>query len=610
MADFEVLSIIVRSLTKDVNESREALELLLNLSEITRIRQKIGRVQGCIVMLVILSKEEDPHISSPAKKLLCALSSDTQNVLLMSEAGYFGPIVDYLKQGIDINFMFFILALFNNFYTRIDSINSAGSDMIKIVMATSLSRMNLSDQMQGVLGQEGSIEPLVNMFISGKLEAKISSLGALKNLSTLPENTLILINCGIVTPLLQLLFSVTSVFVTLREPAAAILACISQSQLILNVKDIAQQILSLINLSKPAIQCHLLHALSSIASHSRASKVRYKMNNKGVLQLIEPFLVDDNDDIRRAALDLLYTLSKDLTRGMRTLIGESHLSVLVGMVNTSTSEEEKATAAGILCNLPTADKKITGILMRLNLLPILILTFPLCFKVSPTDTNKLLLENIVGITVRFTVPWDSKSQRVFVDLGVIHLLVKVLSIGSPIAQSRAATSLAQLSQNSLSLSKSKQPRWMCVSSSSEAFCQVHMNKCTVKSTFCLVKASSISPLVQILRGKEREADEAVLIALSTLMQDDMWENGSNTIDKASGIEAIIGILEVGNPNAQEKALWMLERIFRTESYREKYGKNSLVYLIRLAQKGDHVSKPLVSKILAHLEFLQVQSADI
>lgn len=610
MADFEVLSIVVRSLTKDVNESREALELLLNLSEITRIRQKIGRVQGCIVMLVILSKEEDPHISSPAKKLLCALSSDTQNVLLMSEAGYFGPIVDYLKQGIDINFMFFILALFNNFYTRIDSINSAGSDMIKIVMATSLSRMNLSDQMQGVLGQEGSIEPLVNMFISGKLEAKISSLGALKNLSTLPENTLILINCGIVTPLLQLLFSVTSVFVTLREPAAAILACISQSQLILNVKDIAQQILSLINLSKPAIQCHLLHALSSIASHSRASKVRYKMNNKGVLQLIEPFLVDDNDDIRRAALDLLYTLSKDLTRGMRTLIGESHLSVLVGMVNTSTSEEEKATAAGILCNLPTADKKITGILMRLNLLPILILTFPLCFKVSPTDANKLLLENIVGITVRFTVPWDSKSQRVFVDLGVIHLLVKVLSIGSPIAQSRAATSLAQLSQNSLSLSKSKQPRWMCVSSSSEAFCQVHMNKCTVKSTFCLVKASSISPLVQILRGKEREADEAVLIALSTLMQDDMWENGSNTIDKASGIEAIIGILEVGNPNAQEKALWMLERIFRTESYREKYGKNSLVYLIRLAQKGDHVSKPLVSKILAHLEFLQVQSADI
>lgn len=610
MADFEVLSIIVRSLTKDVNESSEALELLLNLSEITRIRQKIGRVQGCIVMLVILSKKEDPHISSPAKKLLCALSSDTQNVLLMSEAGYFGPIVDYLKQGIDINFMFFILALFNNFYTRIDSINSAGSDMIKIVMATSLSRMNLSDQMQGVLGQEGSIEPLVNMFISGKLEAKISSLGALKNLSTLPENTLILINCGIVTPLLQLLFSVTSVFVTLREPAAAILACISQSQLILNVKDIAQQILSLINLSKPAIQCHLLHALSSIASHSRASKVRYKMNNKGVLQLIEPFLVDDNDDIRRAALDLLYTLSKDLTRGMRTLIGESHLSVLVGMVNTSTSEEEKATAAGILCNLPTADKKITGILMRLNLLPILILTFPLCFKVSPTDTNKLLLENIVGITVRFTVPWDSKSQRVFVDLGVIHLLVKVLSIGSPIAQSRAATSLAQLSQNSLSLSKSKQPRWMCVSSSSEAFCQVHMNKCTVKSTFCLVKASSISPLVQILRGKEREADEAVLIALSTLMQDDMWENGSNTIDKASGIEAIIGILEVGNPNAQEKALWMLERIFRTESYREKYGKNSLVYLIRLAQKGDHVSKPLISKILAHLEFLQVQSADI
>ncbi|KAL6129504.1 hypothetical protein ACLB2K_072854 [Fragaria x ananassa] len=153
-------------------------------------------------------------------------------------------------------------------------------------MATTLSRMELTDQSRAALGEDGAIEPLVRMFSTGKLEAKLSALSALQNLSNLAENIQPLISSGIVASLLQLLFSVTSVLMTLWEPASAILARIAQSESILVNQDVAQQMLSLLNLSSPVIQNHLLQALNSIASHSRASKVRRRMkeNVKKLLQ--------------------------------------------------------------------------------------------------------------------------------------------------------------------------------------------------------------------------------------------------------------------------------------------------------------------------------------
>ena len=61
--------------------------------------------------------------------------------------------------------------------------------MSKILMATAISRMELRDQTRASIGEDGAIPPLVKMFKEGKLEAKLSSLSALQNLSTLKENT-------------------------------------------------------------------------------------------------------------------------------------------------------------------------------------------------------------------------------------------------------------------------------------------------------------------------------------------------------------------------------------------------------------------------------------
>ncbi|KAI0519961.1 hypothetical protein KFK09_007424 [Dendrobium nobile] len=581
MANPEALSSIVKSLARDVDESREAVALLLHLADLVKVRQRIGRVQGCIMMLVTLLNGCDSSASYDAGKLLAALSSNTQNVLLMAEAGFFVPLVQYLKEG---------------------------SDMNKILMATAISRMELTDQMKATLGEEGSIEALVKMFNSGKMEAKLSALNAIRNLSCLKENNDRLINSGVVSNLLQVLFSVTSVLMTLREPASAILASLAKSEIILHKKDAAQQMLSLLNLSSPDIQLHLLQALNSMAGHSGAKRIRAKMKENGALQLLMPFLSSCNDEIRIAALSLLFNLSTYFAEELSGQLGETYLILMVEIISKATSEMEKAPAVGIISNIPVSDKKATQLLMNANLLPLLITLTGTIITAPSNPTRKRLLDGIAAVMIRFTVPSDKKLQKVSASHGIIPCLVKLLSANSIVASSRAATSLAQLSQNTLSLSKAKSSRWFCVPPSTEKLCGVHNGLCLVKSTFCLVKSGALSALVQLLEGKEREADEAVLSALSTLLQDAIFESGSDAIEQASGVQAIIRILEVGSLKAQEKAIWMLERIFRLGAHRSKYGEAAQHLLIDLAQKGDPILKPMIAKILAHLQLLEMQSS--
>ncbi|XP_004229286.2 U-box domain-containing protein 44-like [Solanum lycopersicum] len=587
MAEMGNLSILVKSLGHDLEEQKEAVGLLVSLSDVAAVRRRVGRIQGCILMLVAILNGDDQMSSHDAANLLNALSGNTQYALHMAEAGYFKPLVHYLNQG---------------------------SDMSKILMATALSRMELTDQNRANLGQDGAVEPLVKMFTSGNLEAKQSSLNALHNLCASKANVQRLIKSGIIATLLQLLFSVTSVLMTLREPASAILAKIaaqSEVGIVLVKQDVAQQMISLLHLTSPVIQCHLLEALNAIAACPNASKVRRKMKENGAVRLLLPFLTESrNTKIRNGALNLIYVLSNDMQGGeLMEQLEQIHLNTLINIISSSsTTDDEKAAAVGILSNFPVSDKNVTDMFMKANLLPILV---SILTSTTPTTTPHLLAENVSAVLIRFTLPSDKKLQHLSVENGVINVLVKLLTCGSIVAKSRAATSLAQLSQNSLTLRKSRKSRWFSCAPPhpTDTFCQVHDGDCSIKTTFCLVKAGAMPPLVQLLQGNERAADEAALRCLATLQQDEIWENGSNLLVKMSCVQPIMKILEEGiSLKAQEKCLWILERIFRVEAYRVEYGEYAQVVLIDLAQNGNSLLKPTVAKLLAQLELLQQQSS--
>lgn len=99
MKDLELLSALVKSLARDKEEQKAAVGILLSLCGDAGVRRRIGKIQGCIVMLVAISNSDDEEASNDATTLLNLLSCNTQYALHMAEAGYFKPLIKYLKQG-------------------------------------------------------------------------------------------------------------------------------------------------------------------------------------------------------------------------------------------------------------------------------------------------------------------------------------------------------------------------------------------------------------------------------------------------------------------------------------------------------------------------------
>lgn len=495
--------------------------------------------------------------------------------------------------------------------------------MTKILMATALARMALTDQGKVSLAREGAVSPLVKMITTGKLEAKSSAIGALQNLSTLADIRGHLISSGVIPPLLQLLFSVTSVVMSLKEQAAATLANLAKSSTtetkidrqgnILESDETIYQLLSLLNLAGTVIQGHLLRALVGMSALPSAVLVRNKLRAGGGIQLLLPFCEMEDVEVRVNAVTLLWYLSGDGNgKEMAEHFGGTCIQALVHLLNDSPRDEEKAAVAGIIGNLPASDAKLTQLLLEADALPTISnLLSVRRNRSSSRDVRNLLLENSASAIIRFSWAHDVRLQKLAAELDVVPKLVQLLVVGTPLAKQRAAFALSQFSENSGRLSvpiPNSSPFWCgCIASSPDMGCRVHGGLCSVQTSFCLIAGDAVGPLVQTLEEREGGAAEAALGALMTLVHDDVWECGVHAIAEAQGINPIVRALTVGSPGSKEKGVWILERIFRIEKYRMLYGSSAQMPLIDLTQKGSNTLKPAAARILAHLNVLHNQS---
>ena len=90
---------IVRSLGRRVEERKLAVALLLELSKSNLIRECIGKVQGCILLLVTMSNSDDNRAARDARELLENLSFSDENVVQMAKANYFKHLLQRLTTG-------------------------------------------------------------------------------------------------------------------------------------------------------------------------------------------------------------------------------------------------------------------------------------------------------------------------------------------------------------------------------------------------------------------------------------------------------------------------------------------------------------------------------
>ncbi|CAK9146530.1 unnamed protein product [Ilex paraguariensis] len=173
-----------------------------------------------------------------------------------------------------------------------------------------------------------------------------------------------------------------------------------------------------------------------------------------------------------------------------------------------------------------------------------------------------------------------------------------------------ATSLKQFSESSIGLSRpiKKHGILVCCLASSETGCPVHLGICTLESSFCLVEANAVLPLVRVLREPDTGACEASLDALLTLIDGKQLQSGSKVLAEANAIGPIIKLLSSSFATLQEKALNALERIFRLVEFKQNYGKSAQMPLVDITQRGPSGMKSVAAKVLAHLDVLQEQSS--
>ncbi|EFJ37231.1 hypothetical protein SELMODRAFT_77081 [Selaginella moellendorffii] len=594
--DAGALPLTVRSLSRDGEERKEAVKLLLELSKVPRICDQIGKAQGCILLLATLRNEIESAVQD-ATALLDALSNNSQNVVQMAEANYFRPLAVRLAEG---------------------------SDKDKILMASAIARMGLTDQGKATLAQDGAIGPLVKMISLGNLEAKSAALGALQNLSTLPDNRDEMIAAGVVPSLLRLLCSVTSSLVTLKEQAAATFANLasspantSKSNEVLESEDTLVQLLSLLNLAGPEIQGHLLRALYGIATSRDAAGARNILRAADAIQLLLPFCENSDSGVRVYALKLLFCLSGDGSgREISEFLGPTSFKTLVDVLSaTWSSDEEKAAAVGILGNLPSTDNQVIERLLQAGALPPTLNLLDGVVRgtrAMPKSVQDSVVENSVAVLLHFTRPAREDLQRLAADHGAVSRLVDVLSAGSPLARARAATGLAQFSESSRRLStpvaRSSAGLFSCFFRPRETGCELHQGHCSERGSFCMLEAKAVAPLIQCLEASEAQVQEAALAALATLLHDEIWQKGVKVIADARGIRSLVRVITFGTPEAKEKALWMLEKVFRIDRYRNEFGSSAQMPLIELTSRGNSVTRPMAARILAHLQVLHSQSS--
>lgn len=94
------IELIVRALARRIAEKNLAVALLLELSKVDNIRDRIGKAQGAILLLVTISNSESAQVAKDARDLLENLSFLDEYVVQMAKSNYFKPLIRRLSSGI------------------------------------------------------------------------------------------------------------------------------------------------------------------------------------------------------------------------------------------------------------------------------------------------------------------------------------------------------------------------------------------------------------------------------------------------------------------------------------------------------------------------------
>ncbi|KAH9561528.1 hypothetical protein CY35_05G026000 [Sphagnum magellanicum] len=626
MVELGVSKLAVKSLGSSLDKEKEtAVTLLHELSLHPHTCAQMGSEKGAILFLVGLTTnvDEDLKVASLAEKTLKNLEQMDVTVLQMAEAGRLQPLLSRLCEG---------------------------SEETQVKMAEHLAQMTLTNTSKEMVARSGT-QVLVKMLLSNAEAAKEASLGALFNLSLLEDTATVLIKAGVLGQLLVIMFSAEDVGVAstsrLKEMAANTLANlvsipgnwerakVDEDGHTLKSEETLHNFLELLTDSNVTWKEKIIKALYYIASSPQASvEVATHMRGKGIVTLVT-FLQDPEAVKRLQVLRLLSVLSLLVGVDIATALRSAHQLVRLKELLQAKGKvllEERVSAANLLANIPLTEFEVICVL-EMDLLP---WTITMLDDVRSGKMGKLpgrlgpaFQEGLVGLLLHFarnsnmTILNCIREQRLFTVF--LELLVPQ---SSALVKERAALGLQLLAtKSSLFMSSNKKIQRRKDSGQGLCFmslfrttvtetphtCSVHRGACDANTNFCLVVANALVPLVEHLEEEQGPGvQQAVLGALSTLLLDEAnLGAGVTEILKSGGVQPIFELFyAVRQGELQEKAVWMIERILRTEEYAQGHTIDQALFqaLIEAFKHGSPTTRALAQDSLTHLKQISVVSS--
>lgn len=615
MAEGDTARTIVKFLSHEQSKEREeAVALLFELSKSETLCEKIGSVNGAILILVGMtsSKSENLLTVEYADKALENLAVCESNVRQMAENGRLQPLLTLLLEG---------------------------PPETKLSMASYLGELVLNNDVKVFVARTVGSSLINNIMMSGNIQSREAALKALNQISSFEASAGVLIEAGILPPLVNDLFTVgmNQLPMRLKEVSATILANLVNSgydfdsipvgpdHQTLVSEDTVHNLLHLISNTGPAIECKLLNVLVGLtSSYTTVVSVVAAIKSSGATISLVQFIEAPQKELRVASIKLLQNLSphmgQELADALRGTAGQ--LGTLIKIISENIGiTEEQAAAVGLLADLPERDMGLTRQMLDEGAFQVVISRI-VKIRQGETRGSRFVtpyLEGLVRILSRVTFVLADEPDALALcrNHNLAALFTDLLQAnGLDNVQMVSATALENLSQQSKNLTKltdfPRKPGLCGILFSCghkppviTGLCRVHQGTCSLKETFCLLEGQGVEKLVALLDHTNEKVVEASLAALSTLLDDGVdIEKGVTILCEAEGIRPILDVLQENRTeNLRRRAVWVVERLLRTEdiAYEISGDPNVSTALVDAFQHGDFRTRQIAERALKHVD---------
>jgi len=508
-----------------------------------------------------------------AEKLLYNLCEhDKSAIIQAATSGLFGPLVRRL---------------------------GSDDEALQLEMAETICTLDLNEQGSCSLVDCGVVPPLLNLLQYGKSECKLKAAEALKLLSNSDINKVEMTKSGTLPVLVRSLSSRVPDLSLLILETLANLATEKQSAAQIEHEGVVSRLIDMLKFENVLMHENALRTLDCIAKDSHT--VRQWIADLKVVPRLYSLIRNEklSSSSRVNILNLISYLAEDRVTRQAIVTPRNMVSFFVGILKGGQgSPDEMEAVLAILSAMAKLDEAKHSMVSEPSLLQISVE----CLKL---DRSKIK-ECAVKILAKLTDPnlVDKSVQLNLARLGMIPLLIDVLKSGSERAKQYAAIAFMHLSMQTPYLTERQSviKKFLAkLGFSRYKVCKVHAGKCSSKGTLCLVESEAVPHLIYLIKdGQHRSAHQAIQALLTLVKNKKDMAKGIDYLVRNDIISSLVQIIGK-NENSTEKAVMMLERIFKCKKYRvPRYAELAKAALYTTMATGKTDARKAAATALMHL----------